>query len=1179
MKCPKCSHEIRETAKFCDECGTHLHFTGSSLEWLPGSSKAGVAPEPERKHVTALFSDLSGYTAMTERLDPEQVKEITGRIFTGVKAIVAQYEGFIERVMGDGCLAFFGIPRAHEDDPIRAIHCAIEIHNLVKGLSPQYEARVGAPLSMHSGINTGLVVTADVNPEKGTHGVAGDAVNVASRLSGMAGPDEILVGEESVRRAKRRFAFDDLGHKQAKGKAELVRVFKVVSAKSLAKSSGIDRQVSSEMVGRDKELDKLEFQVMKAINGEGSVVNVVGEAGIGKSRLIAELKKRDVMKRVTLLEGRAISIGKNLSFHAITDLFKQWAMIGEGDTEAEAFYKLEKAIKQVHPEEANEIVPFVATLMGMKFTGRHAERVKGIEGEALEKLIFKNVRELVMKGAELRATVVVMEDLHWADTSSIELLEALYRLAEKHRVAFVNVFRPGYFEGDDDEIASMGQMLPGRYVEIEILPLDHNNSETLIENMLSIKGLPYSIKHQIVERAGGNPFFIEEVVRSLIDEGAVVKRNGGFEVTEKIHKVVVPPTINDVLMARIDRLEERTRELVKVASVIGRSFFDRIIKDVADSIEDVDQRLEYLKDVQLIRDRMRMQELEYLFKHALVQETAYESTLIQQRKALHLKVAQSIERIFHERLHEFYGMLAYHYSKGEDLEKAEEYMTRAGEEALRSSASSEALSYFRQALQLYVDRYGAAADPQKVIVFKKKLALAHFNRGQFSEGVSYLDEVLASRGYRSAVGRLAMTMRGISDLLGITFFLYFPMPRKAWVPHPEKLDDFGLLYKRGASLYQVDNRRFFLESLSSIRKVIVFDAHATDRSLEIDSSSAIPFAGLGLFSMSKRLLKRAEGLVGDQNIGSAIELAVSRSFLAQFSGSWNSGPDFDSLLVDHGLRTGKIHAVMNYILSSAIIETEQGLFDSVSLYAQKSLRIAESYAYDFARVSYYQLRAFASIRTLALQQALSDSEAGILLTDQAFLKPNRLRFFGYKAIAEALLGDTQSARLSVREGEALLSELRTVVAVHRTPFTVGRLLVHIQLLKDILRSGIRDDILQHQRTTFHIVKQAVRASKKYAPYRTWILRLMGDYYWLVGKQRKAMKWYDRSIKEGERLGARPDLSRTYFEVGKRLLEPNSKYKKLNGMDAKGYLEKAEKLFREMWLEHDLDELERVRSEM
>jgi len=325
MLCPECQFENPEGHRFCGQCGRELQAD-------PSLSRPRPAPDSERKVVTALFSDLTGYTAMTEKLDPEQVKEITGRIFSGVKEIVARYQGFIERVMGDGCLAFFGIPRAHEDDPIRAIHTALEIHDLVKGFSPQYEARVGAPLTMHSGINTGLVVTADVDSEKGTHGVAGDAVNVASRLSGMAGPGEILVGEETVRRAKGRFVFHDPGKRQAKGKADPVKVFKVVSVKGHSAASRVDRQISSEMVGRDNELNRLELQVMKAVNGEGSAVNVIGEAGIGKSRLIAELKKREVMKRVTLLEGRAISIGKNLSFHPIIDLLKQWAGIAEADS-------------------------------------------------------------------------------------------------------------------------------------------------------------------------------------------------------------------------------------------------------------------------------------------------------------------------------------------------------------------------------------------------------------------------------------------------------------------------------------------------------------------------------------------------------------------------------------------------------------------------------------------------------------------------------------------------------------------------------------------------------------------------------------------------------------------------------------------------------------------------------
>jgi predicted ATPase len=209
----------------------------------------------------------------------------------------------------------------------------------------------------------------------------------------------------------------------------------------------------------------------------------------------------------------------------------------------------------------------------MKLKGKYAERVQGIEGEALEKLIFKNIRELLIKGSERTPTVIVMEDLHWADRSSLLLLQSLFRLAEKNRILFINLFRPGYWQGEDRSMDKIGELLPHHYVELTILPLDQQAGETLIGNLLDIQGLPDTLRRQIIERSGGNPFFIEEVVRFLIDEGAITRSGASYEVTEKINAVVVPPTINDVLIARIDRLDEPTRNLLKIAPVIGRNFF------------------------------------------------------------------------------------------------------------------------------------------------------------------------------------------------------------------------------------------------------------------------------------------------------------------------------------------------------------------------------------------------------------------------------------------------------------------------------------------------------------------------------------------------------------------------------------------------------------------------------
>jgi class 3 adenylate cyclase len=1120
---------------------------------------------------------MSGFTSMSERLDPEEVKEITSRIFGRISKIIDKYDGFVEKFVGDAVMALFGVPKAHEDDPVRAIRVAREIHDLVEVLSPELEERMGRPLSMHTGINTGLVVTGEVDMEKGTHGVTGDAINLGARLSALAEAGDILAGAETYKASKSQFTFEALKPTKVKGKSEPIPIYKVLSEKAGATRISREMQVSSEMVGRDKELAKLELHILKAVNGQGSVINVFGEPGVGKSRLLAELRQREVISRVSFLEGRSISIGKNLSFHPIIDLFKQWAKIKEDDTQTEASNRLETTIRRVCGDETDEVFPFVAALMGMKLSGKHSRRVEGVEGDALEKLIFKNVRELLIRSTEFFPIVIVMEDLHWADTSSLELLESLFRLAQTHRIVFINVFRSGYWHGDNRKIETLSEWLPDvDFAEISIRPLDRQMGETLINNMLQVKGLRNAVKQQIVERSGGNPFFIEEIIRSFIDEGTIVQTNGAFEVTEKFDQVIIPSTINDVLVARIDRLEEQTRELIKVASVIGRSFFDRILKEVAVSIEGVDERLAYLKDVQFIRDRIRMEELEYLFKHVLAQEAAYESILLQQRKALHRKVAQSIEKLFQKSLHEFYGMLAFHYSKAEELKKAEEYMGKAGEEALHSSASSEALNYFQEALRLYVDQYGDDADQKKVTSFKENLAMANFSRGQFSEALVYFDEIFSNKGYRLPQSELASAIRLIYDLLAITTRFYFPILLKTRVPDRQKMEDCELLWKRMQCVSQISTRRMIVEGTSWIRMNIGWDLHGIPQGLKWASYSAVGPIAAGYLFLGARLLKRAQGIYNDQNQRGAIDLATARTYLSYLVGSWKSEPDLDVSLVDLGLRNGELFTVTMYLSVLGSIKEEQGLFDDVELCSKKLRWIAESYAYDYARITCQSLRARAFIRSRLPHRALNEAKAAMHMTNLEGI--NKLRFLGYKAIAEALLGQTEAVQSSVSEGELVLAISKSVGPTYLIPFLLGRLLNHINRLKYAVQSGSQSKIQQYKKEACRSVKQALKSSRKYAPHRTWIFKSIGDYYWLMDKQEKAFKWWNRSIQEGERLGARPDLSRTYFEVGKRLLEPQSKYKELNGIDAKGYLEKAEILFNEMTLEKDLDDLERLKTD-
>lgn len=1161
MICPECGHLNPGSAKFCMECGVGL----------TESPRVNSVSKSERKQVTVLFSDLSGYTAMNERLDPEEVKDIMSRIFVEITQVVIKYDGFIERFVGDAVMAIFGIPTVHEDDPIRAIQAALEIHALVKALSPKFEPKLGQQLSMHSGINTGLVVTGEVNLEKGTHGLTGDTINLASRLEGLAGTNEIVAGKNTYKLARSHFRFEPMKPTKVKGKSKFISAFKVVSAKKADSRMGSDRQVSSVMVGRDQETDRLAFQVHKVLNGQGSVVNVVGEAGIGKSRLMAELKKRAVMQRVTFLEGRSISIGRNLSFHPIIDLLKQWARITEDDSEMQAFDKLDRAIRSIHPTETDEILPFVATLMGMKMRGRHADRMRGIKGEALEKLIFKNFRELIAKGSELRPMVIIMEDMHWADNSSLTLLQYLYRLTEHNRLLFVNVLRPGYLEEDGAIAAAKA------HETIEIQPLASLYSEALINNMLKIKGLPFSLKEQIVVRAGGNPFFIEEVVRSLIDDGAVVRGANGFEVTDRIDRVVIPPTINEVLLARLDRLEEQTRELVKVASIIGRSFFDRIIKDVADSIDGVDHRLSYLKDMQLIRERRRMQELEYLFSHALAQEAAYESTLIQQRKALHLKVAQSIEKIFTERLHEFYGMLAHHYGMAGNEEKTEEYLIKAGEEALKSSASSEALNYLQKALKLYIAKYGSHADPEKLANLEKNIALAYHNKAQHKEAIKYFDMALERYGMPVPKwpGGISKALWGFLILLKVC---YWKLPDTKKSPTTKDYETYEIYGRSGEAFSHSDPPRTLLGALDWFRYTNKFGPQLPRMSFYWSHITlALMVTGIVPFRICNRLLEISKRYVDEQDIIGNLKIILAEIISDTACGEWETIYEPDRDLLNKSLKIGEFFYVSVCLRRYGLVKLEQGEFAFVKEAQEKLQEIGETYDQVLAVLSTLEMKTIFLLITSSAQEAIVVADEGISYAN----KMNNLVFeivlLGHKAEAQQFIGDTEGANDSLSQALKLNKEQQVITPSFYTPYLAARLSVELEQVKLAIRLNSSKDVAHMKKSAYKTGKAALKNVRTYAPCRAKIFRLMGNYYWLNSSQRKALKWWYKSIQEGERLGARPDLSRTYFQVGKHLMEPESKYRELNGIEARDYLEKARTLFKEMGLRRDLDELYQIIS--
>jgi len=641
---------------------------------------------------------------------------------------------------------------------------------------------------------------------------------------------------------------------------------------------------------------------------------------------------------------------------------------------------------------------------------------------------------------------------------------------------------------------------------------------------------------------------------------------------------VIPSTINDVLIARIDRLEEQTRDLIKIASVIGRSFFDRILKEVANSIEEVDERLAYLKDAQFINDRMRMEELEYLFKHALAQEAAYESTLIQQRKELHLKVAQSIEKIFRERVHEFYGMLAHHYSMGEDEEKAEEYLIKAGDEALKSSASSEALYYFKDAIKLYTKRYGDAVVPNKMAEFEENVAFAFFNRGHHAEAIVYFDKTLNRLGVKEQKNNIFRLIGLIINLLNVVKNLYFPSIRRKKVPTSLDNKVFNISLAKGQSLASVDAKRFFTDMIMEIKRCFKFDPSKSQLVFSLISGASAVFSWTEFsFTISKRILDYArKSLPATDDKISPYFYKQCEIILNFLTGNWHE--EFGEYLIDYDIKIGEIFCASHHLIFSGFIYMELGDFDHTKNIITKLRRIGDEFGDDEAKVIFYHLNGLFLKKQRKFEDALKAINECIILSENIGQRDRNISLLGTKSQIQVMQDYLGNAGESLDRSETLILNEDIVAPYYYSSYLMGVLLYNLAQLEKSLISKNNKSILEYKNKSLKSGMKVIRNSKKVVSERTKAYRQMGRYYWLIGKQGKALKWWSKSIQEGERLGARPDLSRTYFEVGKRLLEPQSKYKQLNGIEAKGYLEKARALFEEMGLERDLGDLERLNAD-
>jgi class 3 adenylate cyclase/pimeloyl-ACP methyl ester carboxylesterase len=706
--CPSCGASYAPDQKFCGECGTGLRLAdapakyGTPQSYTPKhlaekilTSKAAL--EGERKQVTVLFVDVSGFTALSEKLDPEDVHELMDRAFELMLGEVHRYEGSVNQFLGDGLMALFGAPIAHEDHPVRAVHAALGIQQALGVYRDELRARRGIEFRVRMGLNSGGVVVGKIGDNlRMDYTAVGDTTNLAARLLAVAEPGQILVTEDIVKAVEPYFVLQPLDEVGVKGKALAVRPYLVEGLRSVrSRLEAESERGLTPLVGREHELALLRDGLAEAQAAHGQAVFVYGEAGIGKSRLLLEFRHHAEISGARWILGRCLSYGHTIAHLPVLDFLRDLFRIKEGDDVETMQEKLANGVRTAGADVAWTI-PFLRALFSLDPGDAEVEAMiamqrKGRTAEA--------VRDLFLAQARKDPLVLVVEDLHWIDSHSEDILRLMLEGMAAARLMVVLTYRPGYAQ-------TFGERT--YFTRITLRALPEAQTAAMVQRVLH-GTVPVEASQLVTLKAEGNPLFVEELAKSLVEDGTLERLDEGYRLARPLAEAQIPDTIQGVIMARIDRLPEASKTALQIASVIGREFTARLVERVAALERDSSQAIGALRAVELIYEKARSPELEYMFKHALTHEVAYASLLRQKRRELHRRTAQVIEELYAERLAEFYEALAWHYVHGEVWAKAVEYLLKAAEKARSQYAYPEATRFCAEAIEI-LDRHGGAAE-------------------------------------------------------------------------------------------------------------------------------------------------------------------------------------------------------------------------------------------------------------------------------------------------------------------------------------------------------------------------------------------------------------------------------------------------------------------------------------
>jgi len=681
-RCPQCQELLPQHAHFCLACGLELPRPEAKP---PSPLSIEAECFGERRSATILFSDLTGYTAMNEHLDPEEVESVMRRIKEGAVEIVERHGGIVNQFVGDEVLALYGIAEAHEDDPLRAVRSAIELHALVREMSPQVERRIARPLRMHTGIHTGLIVTNLKDARDGRYGITGEAVISGVRLKVEAKPDEILVSGETQKLIAAFYDTEALPAFTPKGHTKATVPFRVL------KQTPIDSRFEASVIkgfsrytGRREELHRLEECLERTIAGEGALVTVIGDPGIGKTRLLHEFTSELDQTTITILRGKCQTFAQSTPYHPFLDALRRELNLTD---DAEADDLVESARTNIVAIDASlaPYLPYYLHLLSLEtdsiITHMQAEELRHAMVNALVK-IFTCL-------AARKPTLFILEDWHWHDEPSEHLLKRLADLLPRHALTMLLTARPEY---------SVSWATFPHHLCMRLTALDVQDSEAIMRSVFKADILPERLGRLVHDRTSGNPLFIEEICHSLSEENRIVVKDGIATLTRPLDDLALPETVQSIIQSRLDRLDWKLKTVLRLASVIGRVFTEKLLEQVlqGQGPGNLRESLEALIRTEMVLPVEGHSSTEYMFKHALTQQVTYSTILHQRRKVLHGLVGRAMEELYSHRMHELVHLLHHHFSLAEDWEKAIRYAREAAAQAKRVCQFEEALRLLEQ---------------------------------------------------------------------------------------------------------------------------------------------------------------------------------------------------------------------------------------------------------------------------------------------------------------------------------------------------------------------------------------------------------------------------------------------------------------------------------------------------